>query len=462
MVYQMRAIAEHVEDPFFLILDYQPNIDVLSLFGSDPAEFLGFDFQIVTPDSLPRLDGSLTAVVCPNPFAGMEQLHETKCIGLQYSMAKDRYVNGPWRAMFDLTMTYGRYSAERIAHFCPTAMVGNPRFHRWFADASNRSFARLDISLDRSRPTLLYLPTWGEFSSVDLFMETVIGLSRAYNVIIKVHHKTDTHEARRKEAIASQRAVHYFGAMDDLLPLLELADVVMSDYSGAIFDAIYVRKPVVLLQSDPATVIGKKFGFESIEYARRDEIGPVVSSPDDLESTLASVVSGKADFRSRNERLRSEVFEYDRDTGGVAAQVIKDFLSSSPDRPLHELYLRDDLRAARLQRRKEQENLKRLKAEAKALRQKVKNLKVAASQPSTTKEFGSYFALAEQLYLDGVAYESNKQWMAAAEKYRSALSYDSTHAEWHARLGFVLEQDAQWEQAATAFEAALRHVTVTD
>jgi tetratricopeptide (TPR) repeat protein len=408
-----------------------------------------------------RLDGSLAAVVCPNPFARMEQLRGTKCIGMQYSMAKDRYVNGPWRAMFDLTLTYGRYSAERISHFCPTAMVGNPRFHRWFADNRPSSADQLGVSLDRSRPTLLYLPTWGEFSSIDIFMKAVIGLSNDYNVLIKVHHKTETHEAERKEALASQRTVHYFGAMDDLLPLLDAADVVMSDYSGAIFDAIYVRKPIVLLQSDPATVIGKKFGFESIEYSRRDEIGPVVSSPDELETTLASVVSGDVDFRPSNERLRSEVFEYDCGTGAIAAKAIEEYVSDSPVRPIHQIYLCDELKADRLRRRKEKEQLKRWKKEASALREEINKAYLVSSTPSTIAEVARDPSRGELLYLEGVSYEVDQQWKAAAEKYRSALDCDGTRAEWHARLGFVLEQEAQWEDAVAAFEAALRLVTLS-
>jgi tetratricopeptide (TPR) repeat protein len=460
MVYHMKAIAEHFEQSSFLVLDHQPKIDVLSLFGDDLASFFGCAYQVVKPEDMLQLDGSFAAVVCPNPFPGMEYLHRTRCIGMQYSMAKDRYVNGPWRAMFDMTMTYGRYSAERIAHYCPTAPVGNPRFERWFADPTRRDLGPLTISLDRSRPAFLYLPTWGEFSSVDLFMNSVMELSSAHNVLIKVHHKTDTHEARRKEAVAS-RAIYSFGAMDDLLPLLDVADVVLSDYSGAIFDAIYVRKPIVLLQSDPASVIGRKFGFESIEYSRRDEIGPVVSSPNDLADTLASVVSGSIDFKAKNEGLRSEVFEYDQDSGAIAAQVIVDFVSKGSQRPLYQTYLGDELKDARLRRRKEQENLKQLQAGVKALRREVKVLRSAAQDNSAARASVAHRTLPEQHYDRGVVHEQNRRWKAAETEYRRALSYDANRADWLARLGYVLEQDEQWPQAVAAFEAALRKLTIS-
>lgn len=456
MVYHMRAIAEHLDDPVFLILDFQPTIDVLGVFGGDPAAFIGFEFEVIQPTDLAEKDGSLAAVVCPNPIAGMEYLQSTQCVGMQYSMAKDRYVNGPWRAMFDMTMTYGRYSAERIAQFCPTRMVGNPRFERWFSDSESRSFSRAEVTLDESRPTVLYLPTWGEFSSMDLFFDAVIGLSSSYNVLIKVHHKTDIHEDQRKNALASQQLVQYFGAMDDLLPLLDAADLILSDYSGAIFDALYVRKPVVLLQSDPKSVLGKKFGYESVEYARRDEIGPVVSSPENLAATVSSVISGSVDFTARNEKLRSEIFEYDRGSGEIAARAITSFVSEKPERPLHQLYLRDELRAARLHKRRQQETVRKLKAELKVLRRKRDK-----TQP-VSGEWAPAFRHPASLkhYQAGLANEYNGQWASAAAEYRSALRYDDTHSELHARLGYALEQDGEWLQASAAFEAALRNLTV--
>lgn len=461
MVYHMRAIAEHLDDPVFLILDFQPRIDVLSVFGENPADFIGFEYEVVKPTDLAEKDGLFSAVVCPNPIAGMESFRQTQCIGIQYSMAKDRYVNAPWRAMFDMTMTYGRYSAERIAQFCPTRMVGNPRFDKWFSDSANRSIARAPVALDDSRPTVLYLPTWGEFSSIDLFLEAVIGLSSSYNVLIKVHHKTDTHERQRKDELARQRIVHYFGAMDDVLPLFDAADLILSDYSGAIFDALYVRKPVVLLQADPKAVLGKKFGYESIEYARRDEIGAVVSLPENLADTVSSVISGAIDFKARNEKLRSEVFEYDRDTGEIAARAITSFLSERPERPLHQAYLRDELRASRLQTRKQKATVKKLKAELKLLRRTVENTQSEAVKPSSGERTPT-FRHADSLehYREGLAHEQNGRWAAAAAEYRSALQYDAKNAELHARLGYALEQEGKWSQAAAAFEAALKNLMV--
>lgn len=445
MVYHMKAIAENVSNAEFLVLDFQSNIDVMSSFGDAFDPFSEFDHRVVTPKDLERMDGEFDAVVCPNPIAGMERLTRTRCIGMQYSMAKDRYVNGPWRAMFDLTMTYGRYSAERIAPFCPTVMVGNPRFDRWFSDDPPQ--VPSDVRLDPSRPVLLYLPTWGEFSSVDQFMPAVVDLADEFNVLLKVHHKTDTHEPARKAIAASVDRVHFFGALDDLLPLLRVADVILSDYSGAIFDAIYVRKPVVLLQADPASVVGKKFGFESIEYARRDQIGPVVSSPLELRNVLSEHFGGRMDFREKNERLRAEIFEFDSSSGAIAARAIEEFLAHPPERPLHQIYLRDELRSARYRQRRQQEKLRRLEAKVKAVEESSAE---TCSQPQERPD-----GRGARHFMDGLEKEKQRNWRAAAAAYRAAVRYGG-RAEWYARLGYVLEQDQRWAEAEFAYAAAIK------
>jgi len=360
MVYHMKSIAEKLKNSHFLVLDYQKNIKVLNLFGDNPNEFFNAEYHVIKPKDFKELDGIYDAVICPNPFPGIEFLNRTKCIGMQYSMAKDRYVNGAWRAMFDMTMTYGKYSAERINHFCSVSMVGNPRFEKWFSENTAHQIEDYSIPLDVNKATLLYLPTWGEFSSVDRFLDSIKELSDEYNVLIKMHHKTDTHESARKKDITARKFLRFFGAMDDLLPLLKYTDIILSDYSGAIFDAIYVKKPVILLQEDPQSLVGKKFGFESIEFSQRDSIGPVVHSPSELRSIVKKVKNKEIDFTNLNAELRKDIFEYDKDTGLIASKAIIDFINNPPERPLHQIYIGNELKAERLRRRKVKNNFKRI------------------------------------------------------------------------------------------------------
>lgn len=46
---------------------------------------------------------------------------------------------------------------------------------------------------------ILYVPTWGDLSSIDYYLDEVIALSRNYTVMLKLHHNTDFLEGERKK-----------------------------------------------------------------------------------------------------------------------------------------------------------------------------------------------------------------------------------------------------------------------
>lgn len=263
-------------------------------------------------------------------------------------MAKERHQYGPWRALADLNLVYGPYSSAKISPFSPTAIVGNPRFDRWFAnELDSTRLTALKARLSPSKKTLLYLPTWEKLSSVECFGAALASLTDEYNLITKVHHNTDALELSRRSTLTQVGIETIFGATDDLLYLLSAADIVVSDFSGAIFDAIYVRKPVLLLQKDAEKLVNEKFGLESIEYARRDMIGPVAQAPSDIHDALQNVFDQKDFFAESNAKLRKECFTETQNCGEVAATEIKNFLAYGADRPHHQLYLRDFIRKTR-------------------------------------------------------------------------------------------------------------------
>ncbi len=319
-VFHMRPVLDHLDDDgLFIVLQRRGLESLQHDFGGSVSAFVNRPHQIVTPKGLVQLDGQVEALACPNPFAGMNALASTRRIGIQYSMAKEEYQYGAWRSQFDVNLTYGDYSARRLIKYAPAIPVGNPRFSPWFNSTQDKS----DDTQVSDRPTLLYLPTWGEFSSAPTFMPILERLSEEFEVIVKLHHKSYLAEPDTATAVAKSTLSNSLGARDDMIPLLRRADIVLSDYSGAIFDAIYVRKPVILLQSDPASLLGAKFSFDSAEYALRRSIGPVVTRPEELRKTIEQVLDGSLDYRDQNEVLRSDFFAEDSDAAARSAEVIR-------------------------------------------------------------------------------------------------------------------------------------------
>jgi len=347
-IFQVEAVAAKLTDAVYLV-ERRPNIDFDRVFTADFIKNLNAPVEFIDRNAMQSLEGRFGAIVCQTAFAYVERLDKTKLVGLQYSMSKERHQYGTWRAMCDVNLVYGDYSRQRIEPFSPCRIVGNPRFDRWFeGNLDPMKLAEMKARLKSDRKTILYLPTWGQLSSMTDFGKAIGDLSDTYNVIAKVHHKTDTHELNRKNVLGQAGLESVFGASDDLLYLFACADVVLSDFSGAIFDAINVGKPVILLQKDPEAVIGaEKFGLESIEYALRHQIGEVVADPAALRDIVESVLDGRSDFRQSNDELRALCFGHQKDCGSLAAAAITEVKATELPRPIYQIYLRDDIKTLR-------------------------------------------------------------------------------------------------------------------
>lgn len=254
-----------------------------------------------------ELDGVFDVLVCQTVFTHIEAIQKSKIAMVQYGLAKEPHNYGDWRAFADLCLVYGPYSAERIAPLCPVKQVGHPRFDGFF-EPGRREAARRKLGLEgETRPTLLYVPTWGDLSTQDQFLDAVLALSDEYTVLLKLHHNTTLVERGRRARVEA-RHVQYFGANDDLVELLAASDVVLSDYSGAIFDALLARKPVVLLQSESESRFGEKLDEDSLEYAARHRIGPVIDDPDALRGAIAEIVRDPSRFAEENDALVRELY----------------------------------------------------------------------------------------------------------------------------------------------------------
>ncbi len=281
-------------------------------------------------------------IICQTPFSQIEHFSDCHIIMLQYGYAKEVHNYGNWRAFADLNLVYGPYAAEKIAPLSPVQIVGNPAMDRWHdPEFTTTCKHRLSSLLNPQKRTILYVPTWGPLSTYETFIKEVVNLKKEFNVLLKLHHNTDLLDKNRKGRF-SDSDVHVFGANDQLIDLLPICDIVLSDYSGAIFDALYCGKPIVLLQDDIEKKVGNKINHESLEHAGRDQIGPVIQSPHDLRSTINDVVSGKIDYTERNKKLVNRLYLAGPGASQRAADAIVNFLENGAMRTDEEEWKRQD------------------------------------------------------------------------------------------------------------------------
>lgn len=202
----------------------------------------------VTKRDLKQLDGRFAVIVCQTPVLPQVFLSRTLVVAQQYSLAKELYQYGVWRSLADLNLMYGRHSVERIDGFTNALAVGNPMFDRFFATSAPEDLT--PPAPGEGPLQVLYLPTYGSLTSVDSVVEQLRTVDA--DVTVKLHHMATPEE--RQQLPESWKTVGSDISPVDLYPT---ADVVISDFSGAAFDAAYARRPLVLVDSAPPTAIDR-------------------------------------------------------------------------------------------------------------------------------------------------------------------------------------------------------------
>lgn len=190
----------------------------------------------VSGSGLGRIDGQCDVLVCQTPVPIMHFFSKSLVAAQQYSLAKERYQYGAWRSQASLNLMYGRYSTDRVSGFAHAVPVGNPLLDSVYATgkrprAPERAAGRLRV---------LYMPTYGDLSNKRAVVERLRREDIA--LTIKLHHAEND-----LAQFGGEAGVRLVRSDVDPIEVILDHDVVVSDYSGAIYDALAVRRPVLVV-----------------------------------------------------------------------------------------------------------------------------------------------------------------------------------------------------------------------
>lgn len=281
----------------------------IEFFSNELLKDIESQIIILNQNKMQSLDVNYDVIIVQTLFRDIEKIKKSKIVMLQYGYAKEPHNYGTWRALASLCLTYGEYASAKISLLSPTVETGNPRYDIWHDNSFHQDVrAKYREYIDPNRKSILYLPTWGELSSFSLYMDSIANLAESYNLLVKLHHNTDYLELDRVADI-KKRKIAYFGANDDILGLISISDIVISDYSGAIFDAIYCNKSIVLLDLPKEKLLAsKKIDIDSLEFSQRDTLGTRVSSALELKSTIDNIAQKEQEISPKLKRLKEELF----------------------------------------------------------------------------------------------------------------------------------------------------------
>lgn len=96
------------------------------------------------------------------------------------------------------------------------------------------------LNLDAKKQTILYVPTWRDIEGNQYLLDFPKEIKDNYNIIYKLH----------EEDISQQSNAQQYINQFDTQELLLVADIVISDYSSTVFDALTIDKYVYLYTPD--------------------------------------------------------------------------------------------------------------------------------------------------------------------------------------------------------------------
>jgi|GEM_PF-430380 len=191
----------------------------------------------VNTSHLSRLDGQCEVLVCQTPVPIMQFFARSLVVAQQYSLAKERYQYGAWRAQASMNLMYGPYSTAQISGFANAVAVGNPLLDdAYVADAMMCKPRRVS-----GRLRVLYMPTYGDLSNKRAVIAGL--LTERIALTVKLHHAE-----RELRDVQREGSVRIVRSDVDPIQLILDHDLVVSDYSGAIYDALAVRRPVLVVE----------------------------------------------------------------------------------------------------------------------------------------------------------------------------------------------------------------------
>ncbi|WP_240372656.1 CDP-glycerol glycerophosphotransferase family protein [Brevibacterium zhoupengii] len=239
--------------------------------------------------------------------------------GSVYNLLQATHVLTPCPYMTETELT--RFSLRGVFSGS-LAEIGYPR-QDLTLNMSKSSALRLreNLGLDSTKKTVLYAPTWrGNKGSArfdgDQLQRDIEALAKLdANVIFQAHHIMLRHIKN-----VDYGNIIVPPANTSANELLAVADLLISDYSSIFFDFLATGKPIVHYLYDYAEYADDR----GLLLDQSDLPGPIVSTADDLVSTVTSLISEPYRPTTRYQQARERFCPHD--DGHASLRTIRWFM----------------------------------------------------------------------------------------------------------------------------------------
>ncbi len=217
--------------------------------------------------------------------------------------------------LYDAILCYGDYDAEYLKAYAATYVIGNLKYI---------NFKKKTVS-NNSKPVLLFLPTYGENSSILQLTDELKKLKDKYYIIVKSHHCTSSlNDELYRIDMLKDISDEYYDHSTQLTELLSKSDIVLSDNSGSIFESIYANVPVAIFSKD---LNANKLGdFNTTQFDIVNEgFVPYTNNPLELSTILDNALSDS--YKDKLSILRNKLFHFSQNPIEEFVSIIELFLN---------------------------------------------------------------------------------------------------------------------------------------
>jgi hypothetical protein len=231
-------------------------------------------------------------------------------------------------------------------------LTGFPKVDCLVDGSLDRRALAARFGLDANRPTVVYAPTWSEYSSLNTMGEAVIAAlaDAGLNVIVKLH--VCSYTARGSGGVDWRARLRPFEARPnvvlvedpDACPCLVVSDLLVTDHSTVGFEFMVLDRPVVVLDQ-PELVERARINPEKVRLLQ--SAARVVTAPGRLAEAVRQELEQPERLSALRRRVASQLFYGCGTATDRAVAVLYDLLrlpapSVSASRGLAPRYVRAD------------------------------------------------------------------------------------------------------------------------
>ncbi|MBC8175138.1 MAG: CDP-glycerol glycerophosphotransferase family protein [Candidatus Marinimicrobia bacterium] len=224
---------------------------------------------------------------------------------------------------FDLYCTFGPNTTDRFNHLAKrhknflVRETGWPKLDPLFLNGSSDELTQQqmteNLGFDPRKPIILYAPTFPpKYTSAPDLLPVFFKLRKVpYQFLIKFHTLLDQNIQQQYRALKSQN----IKVVEDIniLPYLQIADVLITDTSSVAYEYLVLDKPVITYRA----------------IARKDK-GINIQSADDLQGAIEQSLADPEEYSQNRRHCLDEIHPYiDGKSSSRVIESIEDILTSS-------------------------------------------------------------------------------------------------------------------------------------